>query len=45
MLENVWPVAEFIDGTQHNLFLDPEVFQSGSRQFLTKSTLGYPPLR
>jgi len=33
ILEDVWSVAEFIDGTQHILFLDPEVLESGSRQF------------
>src|SRR5262249_11197079 len=35
MLEDIWSVAEFIDGMQHNLFLDPEVLESGSRQFST----------
>ena len=28
MLDDVWSVAEFIDGTQHNLFLDEETLRS-----------------
>jgi len=35
MLEDVWSVAEFIEGAQHDLFLAPEVLESGSRQLST----------
>ena len=35
MLEDVWSVAEFIEGAQHDLFLDPKVLESGSRQLRT----------
>jgi hypothetical protein len=29
MIHDVWSVAEFIDGRQHDLFLDPEALRSG----------------
>jgi hypothetical protein len=29
MIDDVWSVAEFIDGRQHDLFMDPEALESG----------------
>ncbi|ODM71856.1 hypothetical protein [Bradyrhizobium elkanii] len=36
MIHDVWSVAEFIDGRQHDLFLDPEALESGLDQFWSK---------
>jgi hypothetical protein len=34
MIDDVWSIAEFIDGKQHNLFIDPEAVRSGLQRFL-----------
>jgi|GEM_PF-2577832 len=36
MIHDVWSVAEFIDGRQHDLFLDPEALESGLGQSWSK---------
>ena len=32
VMDDVWSVAEFIDGRQHDLFIDPEAVKSGLEQ-------------
>ena len=32
MMDDVWSVAEFIDGRQHSLFIDPQSLKSGLAQ-------------
>jgi hypothetical protein len=37
MMDDVWCVAEFIDGRQHNLFVDPQSLKSGLAQYWSTS--------
>jgi hypothetical protein len=36
MIHDIWSVAEFIDGQQHDLLLDPETLESRVREFVGK---------
>lgn len=36
MLDDIWSVVEFIDGTQHELFADSETIKSRLKEFSNK---------